>query len=137
MKLTTKLLLTLEVILGFGLVFYFWAMSLAMSWIFVIGAVQGDKFSILAISSVVIGSFGVRGVYLLVKKIMNPESQKIEAMKLKICLALGLIAILIASHIMGGLDDQGMILNPIILVPPLIAALHLVYLGRSYLWFSS
>jgi|TARA_B110000902_G_scaffold2469_1_gene2753 hypothetical protein len=128
------LFLIIEVILGYCIPIYFLILGTLMGWIFVAGLFYAEKNSVLVVSALIFGWYGVAGVSKLLMKIISPEKHNINARRVTIHLALGVVGVIAGSHLIGGMERDIPIFTLIILVPPILVTLHLFYLGRGYLW---
>lgn len=134
MKVIHKIALIIETIIGFGLPVYVWVLGLIMSPFFALGFVTGGGVD-MAISflAVVLGGTGLWGMLQLTVKVLEPHSRVTTPRKILGFVACGFLAVSIATVLLG-FEASGFSL---IFLPPVLVAMHFLYLAREYLWQSS
>lgn len=134
MKVIRKIALLIETVIGFGLPVYIWVLGLIMSPFLALGFVTGGGVDMAAsFLVVVLGGFGLWGMLQLTVKVLEPHSRVTAPRRLLGFIACGFLAVSIATVLLG-FEPSGFSL---IFLPPVLVAVHFLYLAREYLWQSS
>ncbi len=126
-----RMLLLLEVIVCYGPAFLLWGMGLIVIPISITSLASGQISGLYLLAMLAGGGLGMAALISLVIKIMGSDSQIMSPFKIKLFMASGVIAI-IAFLFMANVG--GFNLLSILLLLPIIASIHLIYLGRSYIF---
>ena len=133
MTVVRKILLLIELVIGFGLILYFWLLGLILSPVLVVNIFSGDVGSLFSFSAFVLGAFGLWGMLQLVMKILSHDTAVTAPARLKILLGCGYVAIFIAVFAFGAVAS----IESLAFLLPVLVATHFVYLCRGYLWQNS
>jgi len=131
MNILFKILVVMEVVILFGLP------SLML-----IGIIISEKFWLALfthgewykLAYVLCAISGVVGVISILLKIIFPKNTIESALVVWLYLLLGVIAILIPAYGMWSKFDIYNWAHVLLFIAPLLGVLHLIYLGRSYLF---
>jgi hypothetical protein len=133
MKVIQKILLILELIVGFGLLLYFWLLGLIMSPLLAVNLASGDIEALLPLAAFILGGIGLWGMLQLSLRVISPTTTVSPPERLKKFLACGYVAIFIALGVFGVASNP----ETLIFILPLVVATHFIYISRGYLWQSS
>lgn len=135
MKSIGKLLFLLELIICYGPSLCYLVIGLAFVPFWILSGISGDFEAITLVMMVTAGIFGFFALSALVYKICNPKCPIICSGKIRMLSLLGMlssIGILYQADAIEKLFE----VRSFILILPLAASLHIIYLGRNY-YFSS
>ena len=133
MQVIRKILLLLELLIGFGLLVYLWLLALTMSPILVVNLIEGNISTAPLLIAFILGGFGLWGMLLLSMKVVSPTAEIGAPVRLKFLLICGYLAIFVAIAIFG-FSSSGTVL---FFVLPTAVATHFIFMGRKYLRESS
>lgn len=134
MNVIRKIALLIEIIIGFGLPVYIWILGLIMSPFLALGFVTGGGVDMaVSLLVVVLGGAGLWGMLQLTVKVLDPRSRVAAPRRLLGFIACGFLAVPVATVLLG-FESLGFSL---IFLPPVLVAVHFLYLARAYLWQSS
>ena len=134
MKVIRNIALIIETIIGFGLPVYIWVFGLIMSPFLALGFVTGVGVDMAVyLLVIVLGGIGLWGMLQLTVKVLEPQSRVTTPRRLLGFIACGFLAVSIITVLLG-FDPTGFSL---IFLPPVLVAVHFLYLAREYLWKSS
>lgn len=133
-----KILLLLELAIGFGYLLYFWLIGVIFSPAIAWSLFGGNTEAFLPLVAIYLGAVGFWGLLQLALKVFLPTTKVLSPGWLRVSIASGYMAILITVFgfdLPSGTNNSSHIYPLVVL--PLLVATHFVYLGRSYLWQSS
>ena len=139
MRPICKAALILEIVLCFGPAFIFLCQGFILVTVFSFlsySEAKPDFLFIPSIMRVVGGVLGTIGVVVLLRKIINPNLKIMSSPKILFFMVCGVLSLTqpLFSGINAGLTWTWP--AALIFVLPLIAAFHIIYLGRSFLFSS-
>lgn len=133
MRATKTALLILEFVIAFFAVTYLWILSVIVSPLTIIALFTGADENFIPLILTIAGGFGFWGIIQLAIKIISPKLPVTEPKRLKVFLCSG-----VASLVLGGyFFEVSSLSESLMFLVPILATLHFIYLGRSYLWSSS
>jgi len=134
MKVIRKIALIIETIIGFCLPVYIWVLGLIMSPFLALGIVTGGGVDMaVSLLAVILGGIGLWGMLQLAVKVLEPHSQVTTPRRLLGFVACGFLAVSIAIMLLGFESTS----FSVVFLPPILVAIHFLYLARKYLWQGS
>ncbi|WP_036127941.1 hypothetical protein [Marinobacter nitratireducens] len=131
MKPVLKILLLAEVVICFGPAFIILLMGLVVIPVALESLVNGHMAGVYLLAMLLGGWLGMAALISLVIKILEPDSRTLSPRKILLFMSFGILAVsgfLVMAGEGGGSWQLG------IASLPLAASVHLIYLGRNYVF---
>lgn len=122
-----------EVVICFGPAFILLAMGMAIIPTALRSLFSGHFYGLYILGMLVGGVLGITGLIALTIKILEPESNTLAPSKVKLFISLGILAVL-GFLVMA--SEGGPAWQLAVVSLPIIASIHLLYLGRSYVFYN-
>ena len=134
MRPLQKILLLLEVVICFGPSFLILAMGLIVIPVAISSLIEGQFSGLYLLAMLLGGGFGMAALLSLVIKVMEPDSHVLSPAKIRVFMAMGVVAIV---GFLFMVSEGGASWQMIALCLPILSSLHLLYLGRQYVFSSN
>jgi hypothetical protein len=131
MKPALKILLLAEVVICFGPAFLILVMGFVVIPVAFQSLVNGDTAGVYLLAMLLGGCFGMAALISLMIKILEPDSRTLSPRKILLFMSFGILALL-GFLIMAG--EGGVSWQLGIASLPLVASIHLIYMGRGYVF---
>lgn len=130
MKSVLKIIILLELIIGYGPVFYLLILSLIMSPFMLLSVVTGASIMLAPLLAAILGALGCIGIFQVVIKLLDRDTKIQSPKAISVYLLSGLTALLIGVVYMQAFKFP----EAIMFILPLVVSLHFSYLLRDYLF---
>ncbi len=133
MKPINRMLLLLEVMICFGPMVLIVVVGLVVSPGLLLLLLNVETAGIVAMSLLIGGSLGLGSVRAVVLKIIKPEVLVMPPAKVRYFMFCGFLALFL---LLGLAADLGLTWSMLVLLLPALAAFHLIYMARGYVFSS-